>query len=131
MKAVKGKEIMLVADNKVGQLEAITSPLKEAGINIRAVSAWAVEDKAYFRFITSDNSKAKDILQNIGSIEEKEVIIADMPDEVGQLQSFASKLKDADIDITYIYGTTSEPGGSAIIVFSSSDNDKVLELISG
>lgn len=129
MKAVKGKEIVIVANNKVGELEKIARTLKEEGVNIRAISAWVFEDKAYFRLIGSDNERIQKVLGNLGSLEEKDVIIVDMPDEVGQLFLLASVLKDNGIDLNYMYGTTSESGKSAIIVFSSSNDNKALEVV--
>ncbi len=130
MRAVKGKELYLTTDDKVGKLQEIASAVKAAGVNIRAISAWGADAKAYFRLVTSDNIKAKEALQSQGSIEEKEVVIADMVDEVGQLESMASGLKEAGINLTHIYGTTSEPGKSAIIIFASDNNDKALDLLS-
>ena len=131
MKGIKSKEIILKADNKVGELEEIAGAIKDNGINIRAISAWIFEDKAYFRLVVSDHDKAKEILQDFGGVSEKEVVIVDMPDEVGQLFLLASKLKDNNIDLSYLYGTTSESGGKpAIIVFSSDNNEKALKVIS-
>lgn len=129
MKAVKGEEIFITTDNKMGKLEEVTKLVTDSGINIRGLSAYAVGDKAYFRLITSDNTKAKEILKNVGALQTKEVIIADMPDEVGELNRLAAKLKAANIDLTHIYGTTSKPHQSAIIVFSSNNNSKALELL--
>ena len=130
MKAVKGKEIFLATENKVGVLAEAAQLLKDKNINIRAISAYAVEDKAFFRVIASDNTQAAEALKSMGSVEEKEVVIVDMPDEVGQLSDLSSKLKAANTDLIYIYGTTSQPGKSAIIIFSSDNNDKALEAVS-
>jgi hypothetical protein len=130
MKAVKGKEILFIGENKRGQLAEVTGIIKDNGVNIRAISAWAEAGKALFRLVTSDNTKTKDLLGAKGKVEEKEVVIVEMPDEIGRLQFLSSKLKDNDIDLTYIYGTTYEPGSSAIIVFASDNNDKALEVIS-
>lgn len=129
MKAVKGEELILTCDNKVGRLDELTALLKEKNINLRGISAYVVNSKAVFRLIASDNIKAKEVLKKIGSLEVKEVIIVDMPDEVGQLNLIAKKLKDANIDLTHIYGTTSRPHESAIIVFASNDNNKALTII--
>ncbi|MCK9615435.1 MAG: hypothetical protein M0R48_08025 [Candidatus Omnitrophica bacterium] len=129
MKAVKGEELILTCDNKVGKLEELTTLLKEKNINLRGISAFVYDSKAAFRLITSDNIKAKEVIKKIGSLEMKEVIIVDVPDEVGQLNLIAKKLKDANIDLTHIYGTTSKPHESAIIVFASSDNNKALAII--
>lgn len=129
MKAVKAGELFLTTDNKVGKLEEISRLVKAEGVNIRAISAYVVGDQAFFRLVTSDNDKAKQALSSLGSIEDKEVVIVDMPDKVGELYSVASKLKEAAIDLSYIYGTTSEPDKPAVIIFSSDDNDKALQVI--
>ncbi|MCF7907866.1 MAG: hypothetical protein K9L86_03185 [Candidatus Omnitrophica bacterium] len=130
MKAKKATELLLIADNKVGKLAEISQQVKENGLNIQAISAWAFDDKAYFRLVASDSSKARETLQGLGKLEEREVLIVDMPDEVGQLFLLTSKLKDSNIDIRYIYGTASQPGSSAIVVLSSDSNEKALEIIS-
>jgi len=130
MKAVKGKEIIFTGENKIGELEEIASIIKDNGVNIRAISAWAVNGKAVFRLLTSDNAKTKELLLTKGTVEEREIVIVEMPDKVGQLQLLASKLKGNGLDLDYIYGTTYEPGKSAIIIFSANDNEKALGIIS-
>lgn len=132
MKAKKGGEIIFSTDNKVGKLEEIARLIKDNGINIRAISAWVIDGKAFFRLVSSDNTKAREALQNLGKdIDEKEVVIVDIPDKVGQLFALASKLKDNNIDLKHIYGTTSQSEKTAAIIFSSNNNDKALKIIAG
>jgi len=130
MKAEHDKELLLITENKVGKLEQIARLVTNHGINIRAISAWAFDEEAFFRIVASDNEQAKKVLSSVGKIEEKDIVIVQMPDEVGQLFQLASKLKDNNIDLNYVYGTTSEPGKPAIIVFSSDSNSKAIEVIS-
>jgi len=130
MKATKGKETLFTGENKIGELEEISNIFKDNGINVQAISAWAVNDKAIFRFVTSDNAKTKELLEARGSVEEREVIIVELPDETGQLQILASKLKGNGLDLDYMYGTTYEIGKYAIIIFSANDNDKALKILS-
>ena len=130
MKAVKGKEIIFTGENKIGELEEVAGIIKDKGVNIRAIAAWVANGKAVFKLVTSDNAKIKELLSAKGTVEEREVVIVEMPDEVGQLQLLASKLKGAGLDLGCIYGTTCEPGKSAAIIFSANDNEKALEIIS-
>ena len=129
MKAVKGSEIIVTVENKVGELAEIAQLIKDNNINILAISAWVIDDNAFFRLIASNNTRAKEILQTLGDVDEKEIVIVDMPDEVGQLFMLASRLKDNNIDLDYIHGTTSEPGKATMVVFSSSNNDKAIEVL--
>ncbi|MCK4912621.1 MAG: hypothetical protein KAS05_02730 [Candidatus Omnitrophica bacterium] len=130
MKATKGTEILFTGENKIGELEEISVIIKDNGINVRAISAWAVNGKAVFRFVTSDNVKIKELLSTRGSVEEREIIVVEMPDETGQLQLLTSKLKGNGLNLDYMYGTTYEPGKYAIIIFSANDNDKALAILS-
>ncbi|MBD3246872.1 MAG: ACT domain-containing protein [Candidatus Omnitrophica bacterium] len=126
MQCVKAQELVVVADDSVGKLAEISGLLQQQGINIRAVSAWQAEGKAYFRLVTSDNGAAEKALASLGEVSRKEVVLVDMPDEVGKLSEFAGKLGEEGVNITHLYGTTSEPGKSAIVVFSSFDNEKAM-----
>ncbi len=131
MKVVRGEEVFVVTENRVGALADLAGYLSEANINIRAISAYAVSSNAYFRLITSDTQRTKDVLVDKGySVEVKDVVICELEDKVGMLEKMARILKEAGVDLTYIYGTTFTPGQSAIIVFSSSDNEKAQVLLS-
>jgi len=129
MKAAKGKEILLSAANRVGELADIAQILKENDISLQAISAWVFEDRAFFRLISPDSEKLKKILKDKGALDEKEVVIVDLPNKAGQLFSLASKLTDAQVDVKYVYGSSSQLEKSAIIVFASDNNDKALEVI--
>ncbi|MCM8819820.1 MAG: hypothetical protein NC925_03385 [Candidatus Omnitrophica bacterium] len=130
MKAVKGEENFLITEDKIGKLEEITRDIKDNKINIRSINAYSDGAKAYFRLLTSNNTTTKEILKKFGTVESKEVVIVDMPDEIGQLHSLAVKLKEANININYMYGTAATPKGSVIVVFSSDDNNKAIEILS-
>ncbi len=63
MKAVKGEEVFLTTENKVGKLEEVTRVIKEKAINIRAINAYALGNQACLRLLTSDNTKTKEVLK--------------------------------------------------------------------
>jgi len=129
MKGTKATELQVSLEDKAGALGEVTSLLKQEGVNIRAVAGWVQEGKALIRILASDTQKAKEVLSSRFEAEEKEVVIVDMPNETGQLDSLSSSLKDAGVNMTYIYGTTSEAGRPATLVFSSDNNDKAVEAI--
>jgi hypothetical protein len=130
MKGVKSTELIVGLEEKSGALGEVTSMLKQEGINIRAISGWIQQDTAMIRIVTSDNQKAKEILSSRFGISEKEIVIVDIPDKIGNLDSLSNLLKEAGVNMTHIYGTTSEEGQSASLVLASSDNDKAIEVIS-
>lgn len=131
MKAIKGEEIVFTVENKIGKLNEAAALIKADQINIRAVNCDVVSNKAILRFLTSDNQKAKKILSALGEISSREVVIVQMPDEIGQLCLITTKLKEANIDLIRIYGMAQDAGAAANIIFSTNDNDRALAIISG
>ena len=51
------KEIYATVADKVGLLADATNKVKDAGVNIMALCAWAEGDKGHLRMITEDNDK--------------------------------------------------------------------------
>ncbi|MFH2138888.1 MAG: hypothetical protein ABII88_10300 [Candidatus Omnitrophota bacterium] len=132
-KARAGKEVHAIAENQIGTLADISQWMADKGINIKAVCAYADNGKAHFLFVTTDNKKAIEILKAKElSASEDEVVIVEMNDKVGTLKDMAKKLKSAEVDLKYIYGsTTGIVNASATIVFDSSDNAKAIHAING
>jgi len=105
------KELLVKTGNKVGMLAAVTETIAKSGANITALNAFGVDKDAIFRIITSDNAKA---------------INANKAGEAAQL---GNKLKAANIDVIYIYGSTCDCGGPSTIIFNCSDNKKAVEIL--
>ncbi len=130
MKGAKGTELVVSLEDKAGALGEITSSLKEAGLNIRAVSGWIQEGKAVIRLVASDSQKAKEVLSSQFEVREAEVVVVEMPNEIGQLDNLSAALKGAGISMSHIYGSTSAESQPATLVFASDNNDKAVESIS-
>lgn len=128
-KAKKAKQLSLTMPNKVGLLSEVSAVIAGAKVNINAICAYEMEDKAYFMLITENNAKAKNVLSPLGAeIEEEDVISVDLPNKVGELQKVAKKIADAGIDINYLYGTVGT-GKSSICVFKTADDSKAIKVI--
>jgi len=125
------KELIVGADNKVGMLAEVSGLVAEAGVNISAISAYAMGEKAIFRFVTSDNDKAENVLVAKGfKVDECEVVVANLPDKVGQAKEISEKIKQAGINLDYIYGSTCGCADTpALMVIGSKENQKVVETI--
>ncbi len=133
-KARAGKEIHVVAENRLGTLADVSQWLADKGINLRSVCAYVDDSKSHFLFKTSDNKKALEILKakDMDEVREEEVVVVEMQDKVGMLKDMAKKLKSVQVDIKYLYGTaTSTPHSPATIVFVAEDNKKAIQAING
>jgi hypothetical protein len=128
-RAKKSKQLSLTMPNKVGLLSEISAAIANAKVNITALCAYAMENKAYFMLLTESNAKAKKALSPMGGeIEEEDVISVDLPNKIGALQNVAEKIADAGIDIYYMYGTAGT-GKSSICVFKTADDTKAIKVI--
>ncbi len=124
------KQLLAVTENKVGMLAEVSSTVSGAGLNIQAINAYAVGEKANFRLITDNNQKAQDILNSKGyQVSEQEVVIAELPNKAGVLKATADKLKGAGIDLEYIYGTTCSGGCDCLLVFACNNNAQAQKIL--
>lgn len=121
-----GKEISVNVVNKIGVLADISKILADYGINIEAVTGYAVNKEATIMLVTDDNLRVIDALKkkNYKSIRENEVVIIELEDKPGALKAVTTKLAGEDIDIKYMYGTTCPGGCPARLVISTVNNEK-------
>ncbi len=130
MAAVKKvKQIHFETKNKVGLLSTISTALSAARVNINAICAYGMENKAYFMLVTNNNTKAKRVLKKLKAKTAEDTVIAvEMPNRVGQAKQMANKLSNAGIDIHYVYGTVG--GGKTSTCILKTDNDtKALKIL--
>lgn len=123
------KQLVVKTPNEVGTLGKVSASVKDAGLNISHLCAYAVGDEAYFRIVVSDPDKATQILKEAGyKVSQDEILEVEFENTPGTLSPIAKKLGDAGVDIKYIYGTTGD-GSKVIGVISTNDNQKALSLI--
>lgn len=124
-----GQEITVTVVNKIGVLADMSKILAEHGINIEAVSGYALENNtAKILLVTDDNLRACDCLKKSGykSIKETEVIVIELENRAGALKNITSLLAAKEVDIKYIYGTACGSGCPSRIVLSTVDNQRAL-----
>ena len=107
-KCTKEKELLVITDDAVGLLEAVTGAISKAGINIIALCAYNMEGTARFHIITNDERRAKKAAEAQGwKTEESDVAVIEVHNDVGAGHAIAEKLKAQNINIQYCYGSTS------------------------
>ena len=103
MKTVKQIELWL--NNVPGQVSAVSDILSDNRIGIIACCcATTHEEKGLFYFVVNDPDKTVNVLQSAGyKTRTKQVIACEMPDHPGGMNVVLKLLKDADINLDYIY----------------------------
>lgn len=124
------KELIVKTSNTIGMLEAVTEAISKSGANITALHAFGVDKDAVFRITTSDNPKAIGAIKEKNlEVSERDVVAVDLDNNPGAAAEMGKKLKEAGIDIKYIYGSTCGCSCACTIVFNSSDNKKALNIL--
>lgn len=128
-----GEEIVVTTDNKVGLMADIAEMLANLGISIRSALGYRSDGSARLMLVTDANLVIVSDLKKRGykSVEEKEVILVELEDKPGALKVVTTELKNAGIDIDYMYITSSSmPGGASDMVLQTSDNEEAMVLLS-
>jgi hypothetical protein len=133
-KASLVKELIVKTPNQVGMMAKVAEAISKSGSNITAISAFGLDDSAIFRIVTSDNAKAVKAIKDKGlEVSEKDAVKLELENKIGAAAAMANKLKDAKIDIKYIYGTACGcgPGCQCSLIFNCSDNKKAAAVLNG
>ncbi len=126
------KELTIVCDNTVGTLAKVAEELGARGVNIEAISAYGVGDKAIFRVITADVKTAKDALSRLDvNIREADTIIYEMINRPGELGKITRKLANNRINLEsiYIVGKSGDKTEVAIQPSDPKDIEKIKEIL--
>jgi hypothetical protein len=128
-KVVKKSELRIETLNTVGIMAEIASRMAENGVDIINLSACSHGERAFINLITNDNARARRALEGKGyKIEEHEVVVLVLWNRPGALSVVAGKIRDSQVNLKSVYGTSSPDGVRATIVFSSEDDTKVSEI---
>ena len=98
------KQISISLDNTPGKFLSVSECLGNEGINIRAISVADTSDISTVRFVTDNPDKTINVLKSNGyPIKETDVLAVEVPDHPGGLKAVLQPLRDAKINVTYLY----------------------------
>jgi len=98
------KEITVVSENRVGVLADVCEALGSVGVNIEAISAQAILDKAVIRIITNDETTAMGALEKAGlKPSASEILTVKLRNRPGELAKLARRIAASAIDIESVY----------------------------
>lgn len=98
------KQLSIFLENKSGRLYEVMEILAKANVGIIAATVSDTSEFGILRLITSNNDKAKEVLDknNVAS-NLSDVIIFSCGDKVGGFYEKIKKLSDSHISIEYMY----------------------------
>ena len=123
------KQIAVFLENQSGKASACCKALKNAGINLRALSIADTKEFGILRVIADDNDKALNALKNAGFLATcVELVGLEVPDKSGALADLLIELGEAGISVEYMYSFAGE-NGHANIAFKTGAPEKAETLL--
>ncbi len=117
-------QISVFIENKKGRFYNTTKVLKEAGVNIRAMSLADTMDFGILRFVVDKPEKAyESLLENNFIVKMNEVIAVAIKDECGGLSNLLKTISDLDINVEYMYTFVNNLDKKAVMLFKFEDID--------
>lgn len=125
------KQISVSLENIPGAFSNISEILGREGVNIRAISVADTSDMSTVRFVVDDPEKALNMLKGNGyKPKETDVIAVETPDHPGGVNAVLKPLKNAGINVHYLYPHLGRINNNAIVILGvdkTEEAQKVLE----
>ena len=116
------KQVSVFLENKSGRLAEVCQVLGDAGVNMRALCIADTSDFGILRLIVNDPGRATKILQERGfGVGEADVLALVVPDRPGGLASVLALLRDAGVNVEYMYAFFITVDGDAVVLFRIDD----------
>ena len=116
------RQISVFVENRPGSLLAMTTVLGENGIDMRAFSLAETSDFGIARFIVDDTDKTAAVLREAGFVlSVTPVLGVAIPDVPGGLNQVLSVLRDAQVNVEYMYAFLGGRQNRAYMIFKVTD----------
>ncbi len=123
------KQIAVFLENEAGKASGCCKILKEAGVNMDALTIADTKDFGILRILTADSRKALAALRNAGYLaSEVELVAVEVADKAGALADLLIALGDDGVNVEYMY-SYAEYGGAARIALKTNTPEKAVEVL--
>ncbi|RJX28901.1 MAG: ACT domain-containing protein [Desulfurivibrio sp.] len=127
---MKVEQIAIFLENRSGRLAEITGILAGKGINIRAMSLADTSDFGILRLIVNDTESARKVLKEKGfTVGTTNVVVAEVQDKPGGLANVLQIIKNAGLNIEYMYAFTQKSGETGLIIFRFEKVDAAIDVL--
>ncbi len=124
------EQISIFIENKEGRLAEVTAILRDAQVNIRALSLADTTDFGVLRLIVNDNAKATAALKNQGfTVGKTQVLAVEVSDEPGGLNKVLDPLCDQNVNVEYMYAFANPQCKNAIMIFRFDDIEQAKTIL--
>jgi hypothetical protein len=126
------KQLSVTVVNQAGEGAKLCALLKDAGINIEAISVCEFTEGGVVRVVPDDDREAARLLREKGyGVLVRVVLALTLDDRPGALGEVLARLAKARVNVNYCYGSHPPGGGRAVIVFAVDDAVRADMLFAG
>ena len=116
------KELTIRLEDRPGALGKVCRALADQGVNILALQSTPAENATQVRFVVDNSNNARKDLDNQGvSYTETEVAQVKLQHRPGELARAASRLGEANINISYVYSGVDPSSNASVLIFGVRD----------
>jgi hypothetical protein len=127
---MQAEQISIFIENKAGRISDVTGILSEAGVNIRALAVADTSDFGVLRLIVDNNAKAEEALKSAGfTVRKTKVVAVKVEDRPGGLHNILAILKQAGINVEYMYAFIQHSGEKAIMIFRFDQPEEAIKVL--
>jgi len=124
------KQLSVVLKNTPGMLADLSEILGKEGVNIRAISVADTSEVSTVRIVVDDPAKAFNILKaHDFSVYETDVLAVETPDHPGGLHAVVQPLKDANVNVLYLYPYLGRISDQAIVILGVDKIEEAEEVL--
>ncbi len=124
-------QLSIFIENKKGKLCEITKVLKDACVDIRAISVFDSAEFGILRLVVDKPEKGALALKEAGHVvKQSKVLAVDPSDKVGSLSDLFTLLSSNDINIEYVYSFVMPNNlGAPLIILKTDQEEKAIDLL--
>ncbi|MBK5244949.1 MAG: amino acid-binding protein [Eubacteriaceae bacterium] len=124
-------QLSVFIENKKGHLSKITQVLKDASVDIRAISVFDSAEFGILRVVVDKPEEGVIALKNAGHVVKQSMVLAVEPsDKVGSFHDVFNVLYKNDVNIEYVYSFVMPSNvGSPLIILKVDDQEKAIDVL--
>lgn len=123
-------ELSVFIENRPGTLRGVIDILRDAGVNMQALSMSEGQDAGYVRILADDPEKTAAALVRAGHLlRTGEILVIEVADEPGGMAAAIDRLAQAGINIDYAYSADGRVAGHSLIAAKVQDPRRALSIL--
>ncbi len=123
-------QIAVFLENRKGRICEFSRVLKEADVNIQAMSIADTMEYGILRAITDNNEKAVKVLKENGfNVASTDLVGFKVDDKPGEMYKVLQILDEHKINIAYLYSFARAGAAKSVILLKVDDNDETMKIL--